>query len=364
MTTSPVTTYLDHDYGITPGDFLRAELAARGISQADLAVRASLSAKHLNQVITDTVPLSTDTAMRLERVLGISADLLARLDAAHQAQLGRTKSTAKLADYKEWFAQFNVADLVKHGVVTAKTTVESQIGELLDFFAVAEPSGYDKLYVEPLLSFRRAQHIAIDANATSLWLRLAERKAEPLVVGDYSRARFADLLDELPSLTLKPISQAWPELQERCAEVGVAVVYTPAIAKTGASAAVRWLGPEKPVIALTGRGGYEDSIWFSFFHEAGHIVLHPRRKSVVEFGAPDDADGAETQANDFAKKTVLRGKARTLAKLSTASEITELAASIGIHPGIAAGIWAFDKGSAGWSKAARIRRKLDDSALK
>lgn len=50
---------LEHDYNITPGEVLRRELAVRGISQADVAARAGISAKHLNQVVQDVVPLST-----------------------------------------------------------------------------------------------------------------------------------------------------------------------------------------------------------------------------------------------------------------------------------------------------------------
>jgi HTH-type transcriptional regulator / antitoxin HigA len=42
----------------------------------------------------------------------------------------------------------------------------------------------------------------------------------------------------------------------------------------------------------------EDQLWFSFFHEAGHVTLHGRRDTFVDFAAPSD-DKREVQANRF-----------------------------------------------------------------
>ncbi len=356
-------TILDHNYEVTPGEYLRAELSIRGISQADLAVRAGVSAKHLNQIVQDVVPLSTDTALRLERALGISANLLTQLDASHQAKKGRSKAESKLSDFHSWFSKFSLALLIDHKIVTAKATLEQQIGELLTFFAVAEPSGYERMYSDSLQSFRRAQHLNVDPQATSVWLRLAERRAEGLDLATYSKSEFTKLLSVLPGLTLEPFADSFPLLQLRCAQVGVAVVCTPSLTGTRASAAVRWMGPERPVIALTGRGKYEDSVWFSFFHESGHVILHSKRKSLVEFEHTDDTDGAETQANNFAKSTLLRGRTGELSTLTTPSEVRAFAADLGIHPGVPGGIRAYEIGNRGFQALSKLRRKLDDSEL-
>ena len=141
------------------------------------------------------------------------------------------------------------------------------------------------------------------------------------------------------------------------------MVYTPSIDGTRASAAVRWLGPDRPVIALTDRGKYEDSLWFSFFHESGHVVVHPKRKSVVELEGSDDLDGAETQANNFAKTTLLRGRQKELRTLSTREQVTAFAADLGIHPGIAATIRAYDLDQEAWRLASQLRRRLEGTTL-
>ena len=125
--------------------------------------------------------------------------------------------------------------------------------------------------------------------------------------------RIVQLLGNLLHLTMLPIADAFPLLQDRSREQELRASSTrietaPALRPQCAG----WGKP--PVIALTERGKHEDSLWFSFFHEAGHIVLHPRRKSLIELEGADDDDGAESDANNFAKKTIFRGRQRQLRK--------------------------------------------------
>lgn len=355
---------LEHDYGVTPGELIRFEINARGVSQADLAARAGVSAKHLNQVIQDAVPLSADTALRLERALGVPAVILTQADAVNQSNKQRVKARANLAQHRAWFEEFPHKVLAAQRIVTARASIETQIEQLLEFLGVAEPKAYDAVYTDTMLSFRRAQQWSVNKHATSVWLRLAERKADALDVAPYDKAKFAALLPSLRTLTIDPLEKSFAALQQRCAEVGVAVVYTPCIDGTRASAAVRWLGPERPLIALTDRGKHEDSLWFSFFHESGHIVLHPRRKSVIEIEGADDEDGGESAANDFAKTTLLQGRLDELIQLQTRDEIKDFAKEVGLDPGLAAAIRAYDLGQDAWRLASKLRHKLDDSTLR
>jgi HTH-type transcriptional regulator/antitoxin HigA len=354
---------LDHDYGVTPGEIIRFELTARGASQADLATRAGVSAKHLNQVIQDAVPLSADTALRLERTLGIPAAVLTQADAVNQANKQRIRVREGLVEHRAWFDKFPRSVLLQLQIITSRTPVATQIERLLEYLGVADPKAYDAVYGEAVLSFRRAQRWKVDPHATALWLRSAELKAEALDLVPYNKAAFIKLLSKLPTLTVDPIGDSFPILQQRCAEAGVAVVFTPGLEGTRTSAAVRWLGPERPVIALTERGKYEDSLWFSFFHEAGHVVRHPKRKSVVELEDADDDDGAETEANAFAKTILLRGRLDELLNLDSRQELQAFSDELGIHPGVPAAIRAYELGQEAWRLAAKLRRKLDASTI-
>jgi len=350
---------LGADYGVHAGAILADELAQRGMSQAELATRTGLSPKHINQVIKGIAPMTTDTALLVERTLGISAPMLAGVESSYQATRGRLAARDRLAALADWFHEFPVPSLVARGVIDPRAALIEQIEALLAFFGVADEIAFDRLYDDAALSFRRAQKFEVDPKATATWLRLAEVAAEQIARQPYDRAHFKALLSDLPSLTREPIATAFPKLQARCAAVGVGVVFEDELPQSRACAATRWPATDRPVIALTARGRYEDGLWFSFFHEAAHVVLHPRRRSVVHLEPRgDDGDGAETEANDFASGVLLRGHAATVhLQVHSATDAIRVAEALNVDPGIVGGQAAFAQRE--WARYAKVRRKIE-----
>lgn len=350
------------DYGVTVGDLLRRELGARGLSQAEFAARTGLSPKHVNQVIQGVVPLSTSTAILIERALGLSAELLTAIEAGHQATTGRAKAIESMTEYAAWFRRFPLTVLREREILTKSKTQNEQIGQLLEFFGVANPDAFVRLYADDALSFRRAQHLSVDAPATAVWLRLAEHEASRLSSDHYDKKGFVDLLPHLRDLTKAHLSKAFPELQHQCAQMGVAVVHAPDITGARVYAATRWLSASRPVIALSGRGQYEDGVWFSFFHEAGHVILHPTRRSLVhlEPEGGDDGDGAESDANRFARSMLLGNEVdeERLRMVRSVADARSLATDLGVHEGIVAGQAAYAQHQKqAWGRLNKARRK-------
>ena len=348
------------DYSVTPGEVLQTELDARGLTQAELAIRTNLSAKHVNQVIKGNATLSPEMALRLERALGIPSQVWNALEANYQDRQTRAKARGQLVRYEAWLRRFPLRELLARGVIGKDDDALAQVEKLLAFFEVADPEAYDRVWAEPVAAgFRRAQHADIDPYATAVWLKLGERWAEAAKCSPYDARAFADLLPRLPALTLKQDDQALTELRHECAAVGVAVEFVPGVKGCRASGAARWLSPGKAMILLSGRYRYHDSFWFAFFHEAAHLLLHPKRKTVVDLeDSGDDADGQESAANDYAASILVPAPhAERLAEDTTAAEAVRIAKEIGIHPGIIAGRLGhlYDH----WPRYARIRRKLD-----
>jgi len=92
------------------------------------------------------------------------------------------------------------------------------------------------------------------------------------------------------------------KLVPACAEAGVVVVTAKTPDGCRASGA-SWFDPEgRPVILLSFRHLSEDHFWFTFFHEAGHVLLHGASHIDGE-GATMGADTAiqEDEANAFAR---------------------------------------------------------------
>ena len=65
------------------------------------------------------------------------------------------------------------------------------------------------------------------------------------------------------------------------------------------SGAAWWLSPNRPLVALSARHLSDDHLWFSFFHEAGHLLLHSKKTVFIDNGE-GTRNEAENQANDWA----------------------------------------------------------------
>ena len=61
------------DYAVAPGGTLAETLTAKQMSQSDLSLRSGLAEKTISQIINGVAPISYDTALKLETVLGVPA---------------------------------------------------------------------------------------------------------------------------------------------------------------------------------------------------------------------------------------------------------------------------------------------------
>lgn len=105
-----------------------------------------------------------------------------------------------------------------------------------------------------------------------------------------------------------------------------------------ASGATRFISRDKAMIILSFRHLSDDHFWFSFFHEAGHLILHGHGSTFVDGDAAETTE-KEREANLFAAGTLIplseRGRLDRLR--ANVNEIVRLAVSIGISPGIVVG---------------------------
>jgi Zn-dependent peptidase ImmA (M78 family) len=83
----------------------------------------------------------------------------------------------------------------------------------------------------------------------------------------------------------------------------------------------------------------DDHLWFTFFHEAGHILLHGRKECFVE-GDDQDRDTKESEADSFALEWLIPRKDYTVFRrlgAHSCAAISRFAYQLGIAPGIVVG---------------------------
>lgn len=345
------------DYATPPGESLRETLDALDMTQAELAERAHLSTKHVNQIIQGLAPITPETAIALERVTGAPATFWSSLEANYQ--LARAKS-AELVDAdadRAWVAAFPIAELRKRRVIGPEREYAAIRQQLLAFFGVANREAWHRIWASPSASFRRSRAYAIDHYATACWLRLGELEALDAETEPFDGQRFRKVLTRIRrSMTDSP-QEFGPVMRQSCASAGVAVALVPEIAGSRANGAVRWLTPSKAVLQLSVRYKWEDIFWFSFFHEAGHILLHGKREAFVETGRRGTSD-EELEADDFAQRWLIPpDDAERLRDLRTDQDIRQFAAELRVPPGVVVGRLQHD-GLFPYNRGHGLRRQL------
>lgn len=89
-------------YQTHPGEVLKDEVEARGISQKALAENIGMSYKILNDILNERRSVSTENAMLFEAALGISAQTLIGLQAEYDMAKAKqnTSFIKRLANIK------------------------------------------------------------------------------------------------------------------------------------------------------------------------------------------------------------------------------------------------------------------------
>jgi hypothetical protein len=216
-----------------------------------------------------------------------------------------------------------------------------QVSECLKFFGVASVDNWRSRYGDTLNSaaFKSSNQFEKKLGAVAAWIRQGERDAARRECAAFDKKGFRDSLKSLRALTNDPDPGRFvPELIQTCAETGVTVVLEPAPTGCPAWGATKWLTSDKALLMLSLRYKTNDHLWFAFFHEAAHILLHSKKMMFVELQGPMD-DGHEVEANEFAADFLIpREKAKMLRFLQhTEAAVRDFSASVGIAPGIVVG---------------------------
>ena len=85
-----------------PGDVLKEELEARGISQKKFAEVLAVPYTQLNEILNGKRPVTTDFALMVEAALGINPELLINMQMRYNMSAARQKKPliARLMDIK------------------------------------------------------------------------------------------------------------------------------------------------------------------------------------------------------------------------------------------------------------------------
>ena len=336
------------DWVSPPGESILDIAEERGWTQTELAKRLGYTEKHVSQLINGKVSLSVDAALRLERVVGGTVDFWLAREANYQNRKAQLEAAKRHAGWVSWLDELPVKELMASHAIAKKRLVPKNKPEVVEaclrFFGVASPDEWRAHYGGMQINFRKSRSEQCDVGAISAWLRLGEQQAEQVDIPRYDQKRFKLALNEIRDFTCEDPESFEPKIRELLSKAGVLFVLVPAIPRSHVSGVARWLGPSRPLIQLSLYGKTNDKFWFTFFHEAAHILLHSgskeERKSVFldDPNAAHSDDPQEHEANQWAGNWLIPSQyADSLKDLRTKLAVRNFAHQIGIHPGIVVG---------------------------
>lgn len=324
------------NWASSPGDTILDVLEERGLTPTELALRLEEKLENVHALLQGRAPITIALAKRLQAALGASAEFWMARDYLYREDAARRDSAAQT-----WLSELPVADLIRFGWINPAPTPEREVEACLKFFAVPDITtwrhSYSRIYSNVV--FRTSKTLDSKPGAVAAWLRRGEIEATGQECKPWDRDAFRATLFEVKRLTrVKDPQRFLPQLQALCSSTGVAVVVVPSPSGCRASGATRFLEPKKALLQLSFRYLTDDHFWFTFFHEAGHLVLHGDRELILE-GLSSPVTVAEEQANQFATDVLIpQGVKPLLSSVRPSTrEVLRLARLAGVSPGIIVG---------------------------
>jgi HTH-type transcriptional regulator / antitoxin HigA len=326
-----------------PGDTLREMIEHAGMTQVELAERSGLDKKTINLIVQGKAPVTQETALAFEKIFRLAARFWMALETQYAEQQARAQQRLRHDKRTNWAQSFPYSQMAKWGWVPATQSASEKTQHLLSFFGVAAPANFESIYGDLSLSYRKSPKVKQKKELVAAWLRAGEIAASKAqITADYDEELFVGKLATIRKLTsLEDPNEIVSKIKTSCAEAGVIFVMVPELPGLGISGVMRWLN-KRPLIQQCLRFRTNDQFWFTFFHEARHVLQKCKGKIFVESeGGEGRESESETDADTFAGEFLIPpAKYARFCELKAqpgSQNIRVFAKSINVHPAIVVG---------------------------
>ena len=327
------------DWAVHPGEILEEHLEARGLTQAEFARRTGIHTKVISTIISGGNPVTPATALAFENVLGMKAVVWTNLQAQWDLFEERKKRAPSADRARSFVDRFPVKALLDAKILPRTTDSNVLVKALLEFFGVASIEAYDVTVSRLAVSHREAKGAMATQDFVFTWLKMGEREARQMNLPDFDPAKFLEAVKTARKMTKRHLKDFWPAMVSDCRDAGAAVLLQEPFTGMKVYGSTYWLETGNAVLQLSLRHKTNDHFWFTFFHECGHIVRHPKR-NFIDGGDGEQSEKHENEANAFAEE-ILYGPGGSMNVrrhcLPTAVGVKRFADEHNLHPGVVVG---------------------------
>lgn len=285
-----------------PGEILKEFLMDRNIKQNEFAERCDITEKHLSEIINGKSSVSTDVSIKIGTVLNENYKTWLNLQKEYDLQISELERDKEFIANKDIIKLFPLVDMVKYKLIRNVKAIEDKGRELLNFFRIASVTDlqtFPKKYYS--IMYRKLNfngNVSPESQAADAvlfrWSDIIAEKRKSEI--RYSKKEFLTAIANIRARLNLPFNDLVIYAKSECEKAGVIFIITPKITHASASG-LSYLHGKTPIILLTDRNKCIDTFWFSFFHEACHVLNHISEKDLSE--------EMENEANNYARETLI-----------------------------------------------------------
>lgn len=291
-----------------PGNLIKLELKARGITQKDFAKRVGVQPSHLSEILRGTRGISDQFADSVETELGIPSSHLKHMQAEY--------------DYKKKTAFINDRDQHEAEVVLNEYNEIYDMRMIYKALGLVDCTSVEKLrFCHEVLNFKtpsvqkqclcgyfhKSTKTGLDARMISTWTVLAhyESERQQLPTGRFNKESMDSLSRDLAEI-FNENSNTINKVTRKLSEYGIKFCIVPKVDRASIDG-YSFISNGQPSIVVTKRYNRIDNFAFAVLHEVGHLKYHINEGEFRVTVADADELGTkeEREANRYAADALI-----------------------------------------------------------
>src|SRR5437899_1176871 len=126
------------------------------MTQAELARRTNRPLKTINEIVNGKTAITPETAIQLERVLGVAATFWTKLDLDYRTNVALAEERQRLGAEIDWLDQFPIKEMVRRRLIADIDDRVGTMAAVLSFFGVSTTSAWARKWSTSDALFRQS----------------------------------------------------------------------------------------------------------------------------------------------------------------------------------------------------------------
>lgn len=273
------------------GGYLKDYLEHYNISQVEFAERLDISTKHLNEILNKNIDISNELMVAISIITDIDINFIVKIE--NNKKIKQYLINTFGDNLKQYLKRFSINDLNKKGWITFKH-IDDEYQNAIDILKFLKVRNFEAMnnILNNILYKKKADS---DETKLLLWITRCNEIANNQDVKEFKTENFNKIINFLKKESKNKFD--YYKIQKEFNENGFYFVIEDALPGTKVRGCSK-VRKDKPTIYLTKLYNDKASIYFSLYHELGHLK-HNYNKAKNKYILDSDED-LEKMADDFA----------------------------------------------------------------